>query len=166
MRKGYAIAAIGLLTLAACGGSDEQVYRGPDGEEVRVERGGDGTTTYRSADGEAVITTGDVGAAMPAGLPAYPGATGAGGMQMNATGADGGSGQVSSFTTSDAPADVVAFYRTALEAEGFRIAATMDMGDTQMILGERADGNGGVQISATAVPGQDTSVTVIGGEGG
>ncbi|MGP1352964.1 MAG: hypothetical protein ACTS1Z_06545 [Parasphingopyxis sp.] len=166
MRKGYAIAALGLLTLAACGGPNEQVYRGPDGEEVRVERDGSGTTTYRRADGETVVTTGDAGTAMPGGLPSYPGASGAGGFQMNATGRDGGSGQVSSFTTSDAPADVITFYRNALEAGGFEIAATMDMGETQMIVGERADGNGGVQISATAVPGQGTTVSVIGGEGG
>ncbi len=166
MRTGYAIATIGLLALAACGGSDEQVYRGADGEEVRVERSGDDTVTFRSEDGEAVITTGDIGSAAAGGLPPYPGAADSQGMQMNATGPDGGSGQFWSFQTSDTPADVVAFYREALPSAGYEIGATMDMGDAQTIIGNRADGNGGVQITATAVPGEGTMVTVIGGEGG
>lgn len=166
MRIVYPVTIAAALALSACGGSDEQTYRGADGEEVTVARGGDGTMTFRSEDGETVVTTGDVGSAMPGGLPSYPGGDDSRGMQMNATGRDGGSGQVSSFTTSDAPADVVAFYRAALESAGYEIAATMDMGDTRTIVGNRPDGNGGVQISATAIPGQGTTVTVIGGESG
>ncbi|QLC25806.1 hypothetical protein HFP57_12770 [Parasphingopyxis algicola] len=141
MRTTHMVSAVALLALAACGGSDEQVYRGPDGEEVRVERGGDGTTTYRSADGDAVITTGGSGAEMPGGLPAYPGADTSRGIAINTTARDGGSGQVSSFQTDDSPAEVIAFYRAALERDGYRIAATMDMGQTQMIAAER-DGGG------------------------
>ena len=155
-----------MLTLAACGGSDEQVYTGPDGEEVRVERGGDGTTTYRSGDGEVTTTTGDTGAAMPAGLPSYPGAETTGGMNFNSTGHDGGSGQVSSFQTGDTPAEVIAFYRTALERSGYRIAANMDFGETQMISAARPDSSGGIQITATAVGGQGTSVSIIAGQEG
>ncbi|MEM8695651.1 MAG: hypothetical protein AAGE05_06475 [Pseudomonadota bacterium] len=159
------MASLALLALAACGGSNEQVYRGPDGEEVRVERGGDGTTTYRSADGEAVVTTGELGADMPGGLPAYPGADASNGLNINATGRDGGSGQVSSFNTSDSPADVIAFYRRALERDGYRIAATMDMGESQMIAAEREDGEGGIQITATEAGDQGTTVSVIAGMG-
>lgn len=161
MRTGYI--ALAVLTLTACSGADDQVYVGPDGEEVRVERGGDGATTYSSNDGEATITAGDTGAAMPAGLPPYPGAESAGGLNVNATGRDGGSGQISSFQTSDAPADVIAFYRTALERGGYTIAATMDLGETKMITAERTDGNGGIQITATSAGGRGTTVSVIAG---
>ncbi|MGP1283348.1 MAG: hypothetical protein ACTS1X_10265 [Parasphingopyxis sp.] len=165
MRTIHMVPAVALLALAACGGSNEQVYRGPDGEEVRVERGGDGTTTYRSGDGETVITTGELGAEMPAGLPRYPGADTSRGLNIDATGRDGGSGQVSSFQTDDAPAEVIAFYRRALESDGYSIAATMDMGQSQMIVAERQDGEGGVQITATDMNGQGTSVSVIAGGG-
>lgn len=161
MRTGYI--ALAVLTLTACSGADEQVYTGPDGEEVRVERGGDGTTTYSSSDGEATITTGDTGAAMPAGLPSYPGAQTTGGINVNTTGRDGGSGQISSFQTSDAPADVIAFYRTALERGGYTIAATMDLGETKMISASRTNGNGGIQITATSAGGRGTTVSVIAG---
>lgn len=164
MRTG--LIALAMLGLTACGGADEQVYTGPDGEEVRVERGGDGTTTYRSDDGEATITTGDSGAAMPAGLPAYPGAQTTGGVNINAAGRDGGSGQISSFQTEDAPADVIAFYRAALERGGYTIAANMDLGETKMISASRADGNGGVQVTATSAGGRGTTVSIISGQEG
>jgi hypothetical protein len=166
MRTGYIAPMLAMLALTACGGSDEQVYRGPDGEEVRVDRGGDGTTTYSSTDGEATITTGGPGTTMPAGLPAYPGAESTGGVNANVTGRDGGSGQISSFQTSDAPAEVIAFYRNALQRGGYTIAGTMDLGQTQMITAERADGDGGVQITATSAGGRGTTVSVIAGMGG
>lgn len=158
--------ALAMLALTGCGGSDEQVYTGPDGEEVRVEREGDGTTTYRSDDGEATITTGDAGAAMPAGLPSYPGAETSGGITINSTGRDGGSGQVASFQTGDAPAEVIAFYRAALERSGYRIAANMDFGETHMISAARPDSSGGIQITATAASGQGTTVSIISGQEG
>lgn len=164
MRTG--LIAVSMLALAACGGSDEQVITGPDGEEVRVERGGDGSTTYSSTDGEATITAGDTGAAMPAGLPAYPGAETGGGLNITSTGRDGGSGQISSFRTSDTPADVIAFYRAALERSGYRIAANMDFGETRMISASRPDNSGGIQITATGAGGQGTAVSIIAGQEG
>lgn len=164
MRTGFI--ALAMLALTACGGSDEQVFTGPDGEEVRVERGGNGTTTYSSTDGEATITTGDAGAMMPAGLPAYPGAETAGGHNINSTGRDGGSGQISSFQTSDSPADVIAFYRAALERGGYRIAANMDFGETHMISASRPDNSGGIQITATGAGGRGTTVSIIAGQEG
>ena len=164
MRTG--LIALAMVALTACGGSDEQVYTGPDGEEVRVERGSDGTTTYRSDDGEATITTGDAGAAMPAGLPAYPGAESTGGMNINSTGRDGGSGQISSFQTSDSPVEVIAFYRAALERSGYRIAANMDFGETHMISASRPDNSGGIQVTATAAGGRGTTVSIIAGQEG
>ena len=163
MRTKFGMATMAALALTACGGSDEQVFVGPDGEEVSVERGGDGTTVYRSEDGEAVVTTGEGNTTMPGGLPAYPGADSSRGVNINAAGRDGGSGQISSFQTSDSPADVIAFYRAALERGGYRIAGTMDMGQSQMIIAERAGGDGGVQITATNAGGQETTVSVISG---
>lgn len=161
----HMVSAVALLTLAACGGSNEQVYRGPDGEEVRVERGGDGTTTYRSGDGETVITTGELGGGMPADLPLYPGADDSQGFNIDATGRDGESGQIASFQTGDAPAEVIAFYRSALESGGYRITATMDMGQSQMITAEREGSEGGVHLTATDAGGRGTTVSVIAGGG-
>lgn len=152
-----------LVSLAACSGSEETVYTGPDGEEVTVERGGDGTTTYRSDDGETTITTGSLDSTAVGGVPAYPGATSREGLNLNTTARDGGSGQISSFQTNDSPGEVISFYRNALESSGYSIAATMDMGQSQMLVAERNDGNGGVQITATDIEGRGTNVTVIAG---
>ena len=144
MRTG--LIALAMLALTACGGSDEQVYTGPDGE--------------------ATITTGDASAAMPAGLPAYPGAETTGGLNINSTGRDGGSGQISSFQTGDSPAEVIAFYRAALERDGYTIAANMDFGETQMITASRPDNRGGIQVTATAAGGRGTNVSIIAGQEG
>ncbi len=157
------ILGISLVSLAACGGSEETVYTGPDGEEVTVERGGDGTTTYRSEEGETTITTGSLDTTAVGGVPPYPGATSREGLNLNTTARDGGSGQISSFQTNDSPGDVIGFYRNALEGSGYSIAATMDMGQSQMLVAERDDGNGGVQITATVIEGRGTNVTVIAG---
>lgn len=160
------VSALALLSLAACSGSEETVYTGPDGEEVTVQREGDGTTTYRSEDGETTISTGTLDTTAVGDVPMYPGATSREGLNLNTTARDGGRGQISSFQTNDSPSDVIGFYRNALQSRGYSIAATMDMGQSQMLVAERNDGNGGVQITATDIEGRGTNVTVIAGSEG
>ncbi|NNC72319.1 MAG: hypothetical protein HKN78_05520 [Sphingomonadaceae bacterium] len=162
-------AVTGSLALAGCGissgGSDETVSQGPDGEEITISRDRDNSVTYSNEDGETVVTTDTGGDTAVAGLPAYPGAQGNGGMNINATGDNGGSGQITNFRTTDAPDDVIAFYRRALERRGYDVRATMQTGQHQAISAEGSD-ESGMHITATEIPGQGTSVTIIAGHGG
>lgn len=165
--RGYFLMPVGALALlAGCGESaEEAAVRQATNGEVDVSRDGDGTVTYSTDDGEARITTGDLGDAAPAGLPRYPGADTSRGVNIDASGRNGGSGQISSFQTSDPPDRVIAFYRAALERQGYEITATMDMGQSKTITATRENGNDGVHVSATGVGGQGTTVSIIAGGG-
>lgn len=165
MRMAIFGTAAAAMALGGCGASDETVTIGDDGEEVTISRDGDNTVTYETEDGEAVVTTGNGGDTAAAGLPAYPGASGNGGMNINATSDNGGSGQISNFRTGDTPEEVIAFYRRALESRGYQVRSTMQTGQHQTISAQ-SDDNSGVHITATAIPGQGTNVTIIAGQSG
>jgi hypothetical protein len=163
------IAVLALLALSACK-SQSEVASGtvtdPDTGEttrypVKSDRD-DGTIDIRTDNGTMQIRSG-ADAPMPAGFPAYPGATANGGSAIfNATGANGGSGGMTSFLTDDPPEKVIAFYRDAATRQGYAINAEANMGPMRMIGSEGKDGKGGFQLMVQRDPASGkTSATLL-----
>ena len=141
-----------LLIATACGGNDEiasGTFDDGEGGEGSYSVTGDDESTetvIKSADGEVRIASGSKALQdLPMGIKLYPGAN----VESSMTGmADGGSGAMVVFSTSDSQEDVIDFYRKEMEAKDIKIATEVKAGDMQMIGGERGDGEG-VNISAT-----------------
>jgi hypothetical protein len=167
MRISRVISIATLSALAACSQgardiAEDEAGRG-DNSDYQAREDANGTITYTTEDGEATITTQGNASTAAGGLPPYTGADNSRGVSINATGRDGGSGQISSFQTSDTPEQVIAFYRRALESQGYEITATMNMGQSQTMTANRGSGDTGIHISATSAGGRATTVSVIAG---
>jgi hypothetical protein len=91
---------------------------GPDHEKASIEVGGS----------ESKI---------PSEVPVYPGAKVEGNFSVTGNGADGqGSAAQYSFSTPDAPSQVLAFYHEKLESSGMKLALNTTTGDGGMLMAE------------------------------
>lgn len=155
------------LILAGCGGEESAVYDESEADQAAaaIARGEEDVTIRSETGDEIRVRTGEASGPLPGGMPAYPGANRTGGYSANSTGAEGGSGQIVAFSTDDSPAEVIAFYREAIEDSGREITASMDMGQMQSLSVTDTDDRGGFTITATET-GQGTSITIAGGRSG
>jgi hypothetical protein len=126
------------MALSACGkDSDTNVIRGENGEKVTIETTTDDGNTSIEATNEkgerVVMNTSSEGATWPADAPsfatAYPGATLTTSMASNANGT---TGNVLVFETTDAPAKVIAHYKALATKAGLTEAASITSGAAMM----------------------------------
>jgi len=153
MRRAWTIGAA-LLALAGCGGREQanQAAAGPGQPPANV--------VVTAPEGRVEVRTGGAPAALPGGLPAYPGATATGSVDVSADSVEG-SGHVVGFTTPDPPSQVIAFYAQAANAAGYRIAQQMNMGSTAVLAAGRGEGEG-VTVTATQAGGATQVQIVVG----
>jgi hypothetical protein len=153
MRRGWTIGAA-LVALAGCGGREEanQAAAGQGQPPANV--------VVSAPEGRAEVRTGGAAAAMPGGLPAYPGASGTGSVDVTGAAAEG-SGHIVGFTTPDPPSQVIAFYAQAATGAGYRIAQQMNMGPTAALTAVRAEGEA-VSVTATQAGGTTQVQVVVG----
>ena len=143
-----------MLALAGCGRNDAP--GAPGGGTTGAD--GSPAMTIVTNEGRAEIrTSGSAAANLPDGIPAYPGAESAGGMTITGGSAEGG-GAMSSFRTSDSPAQVLEFYAAAAERAGYRVEGRMTMGPNAALTAAR-DG-GGFHVNAIRGP-EGTMVQLI-----
>jgi hypothetical protein len=153
MRYGWTIGAA-LLALAACGRSGGQAGAG----NIAMS-GTPGDVTISTPNGTAEIHVGTgTAAALPEGIPPYPNMVAGQNIDING-GSGQGQGRILGFSTSDAPAQVIAFYAQAVAAAGYTVANRMDMGATSTITAQRGAGQA-VHIVATQAAGS-TRVQII-----
>lgn len=163
MMRTMLMIATATVMLAGCGG-EKTVYSDTEGNEVKVTREGDGETSeieIKSADGSATVNidSGGTDAKLPLGLSVYPGAKVVSTMTSNSDGKTGGMVVMQSSADRDA---VVAWYRKAVEAKGFKIESEITTQDLRSISGT---GDGG-SFSLQVVPSDSgSSITLIAGQG-
>lgn len=156
MRSGLIIGAA-FLALAGCGRSGGEAERQAAAGNVSVS-GAPGDITISTPNGTASIHTGGAPAAMPEGIPPYPNADAGQNIDING-GSAPGQGRILSFSTHDAPAQVIAFYAQAIAGAGYTVANRMDVG-AYSTLTARRDGGQAVNIVATQAAGA-TRVQII-----
>lgn len=155
IRTNFALAAAMALLVAGCGSTSETevasgTYTDPatgKTAEYKVsgsKDGEDGNVTVKTEDGEMRFGT---DATLPAGLTPYPGSKMTGGFAGTSEGKQGG---VASFEVKGKAADVVAHYRSQIEAAGLKVKSEMKAGDTILIGAEKpGDANTTIQVTAT-----------------
>jgi hypothetical protein len=151
--NGRLIAGAVLLALAACGRS---------GGEAETGNGAAGAAppaiTIATPNGIVEVRSGGVTAGLPEGIPAYPNADAGQNIDING-GSGPGQGRILSFSTYDAPAQVIAFYAQAVAAGGYSVANRMDMGSASTLSARKGAGQA-VNIVATQAGGA-TRVQII-----
>jgi len=152
------IGGAALLALTACGRGDRQATPG----NVATS-GSPADITISTPNGTAEIRTGGAPTGLPQGIPAYPNADAAQNIDING-GSAPGQGRILGFRTSDAPAQVIAFYAQSVTSAGYTIANRMDMGATSSLTARGASGQM-VNIVA-AQSGGSTRVQIIVAAGG
>ena len=158
----FLMIAAATLALAACGG-EKTVYSDADGNEVKVTREGDGDASeikITSADGSATVNIegGGSDAKLPLGLSVYPGAKVVSTMTTNADGKSGGMVVMESSAERDT---VVAWYRKAVEARGFKIESEITTQELKAISGSKEGGSFSLQVTPTE---NGSSITLLAGE--
>lgn len=161
MRTFWMLAAA-TLALAACGG-EKTVYSDAEGNEVNVTREGDGDASeikITSADGSATVNidSGATDAKLPLGLSVYPGAKVVSTMTTNADGKSGGMVVMETGADRDT---VVAWYRKAVEAKGFKIESEITTQDLRSIAGTKDGGSFSLQVTPND---SGSSITLLAGE--
>jgi hypothetical protein len=155
MKAPTPIIAATMLALAACGrggnGADRQANQAAPPAPAPAN------ITIATPEGTAEIRTG-AGAALPAGLPAYPGAQPNAAVEVSG-GAPQNQGGIYGFRTSDPPAQVIAFYAEAARRGGYTIANELNMGATATLTAQKGPGEA-VNITATQAGGA-TQVQLI-----
>ena len=157
MRGRWMIGAA-LLALAACGRSGGDAQRGTGNVAV----GGTlADITISTPNGTTQVHTGTgAPSGLPEGIPAYPNVQA--GQSVDISGASvQGTGRILSFSTPDAPAQVIAFYAQAVGAGGYTVANRMDMGATSSLTATRGEGQA-VNIVATQAGGATQVQIIIG----
>ena len=153
------IAGAALLALAACGRSGGEAERQAAAGNASVSVT-PGDITISTPNGTAEIHTGGgAPSGLPAGIPAYPNADAGQNIDING-GQAPGQGRILSFSTHDAPAQVIAFYAQAVAAGGYTVANRMDMGAASTLTARSATGQA-VNIVATQAGGGGTRVQII-----
>jgi ABC-type glycerol-3-phosphate transport system substrate-binding protein len=152
-----------LLALAACGRSGGGAERQAGTTNVTMS-GTPGDITITTPNGTAEIHSGGgAPAALPEGIPAYPNQDPGQAIDING-GSGQGQGRILSFSTHDAPAQVIAFYAQAVAAGGYSVANRMDMGASSTLTARRGEGQA---VSIVAVQaGGGTRVQIIVAAGG
>jgi hypothetical protein len=172
MKKLIALAAVAVLSLSACGKSEDKTIsvKDPDsGEKVDVTMSGSdkSTMTIKSDEGSLVINSGD-NARAPEGFDVYPGAkikssmTGIGESIGSGTGVGSAAGTMVAMTTKDTPAAVLAYYKAKLVAKGMKIGMETTTPQGGMI---SAGGDGdkpGALVTASATNGETTVSVMMG----
>jgi hypothetical protein len=162
------VATAAALIVAGCGGSSDPVKgNAATGNGTVVAQGGGatitkdagGTTTVTTNQGTAQIHAGAPTGALPGGLPAYPNAQAAGGMEFSGT-AGGQQGRVVTFTTADQPGQVLDFYANAANQAGFQTLGRTEVGPSHALA--LMKGNEAVTVTTTGAGGQ-TQVQIAGG---
>jgi hypothetical protein len=152
------IAGAALLALAACGRSGGEAERQAAAGNASVSVT-PGDITISTPNGTAEIHTGGgAPTGLPAGIPAYPNADPGQNIDING-GQAPGQGRILSFSTHDAPAQVIAFYAQAVAAGGYTVANRMDMGSASTLSAQK--GGGHVSIVATQAGANGTRVQII-----
>ncbi|WP_380875385.1 hypothetical protein ACFB49_04430 [Sphingomonas sp. DBB INV C78] len=155
-----------LLGLAACGEKETASGTVKDDSGTATykltEKDGKSTLTVKTADGSAHITSGDGTAALPEGLAPYPGATITSSTRITGDTPEKG-GSMLSFDTTDAPAQVVAFYRTAAQKAGYLVESEVKAGTMEMLVAKNP-GKAAFTLTANR-EGEKTSVNLLGGAG-
>jgi hypothetical protein len=155
--RGGSIGGAALLALAACGrGGGEADRRAAPGNVSMSATPAD--ITISTPNGTAEIHAGGALAALPEGIPAYPNVDSGRNIDVNG-GSAPGQGRIQSFSTHDAPAQVIAFYAQAVAGAGYTIANRMDMGATATLTAQRRQGQA-INIVATQAGGA-TRVQII-----
>jgi len=155
----HTIALLGLLlSLAACDRG------GPANEVQEAGAGASGKrVTIRTSGGSAVVESGGGTAALPSGLPLYPGAQVTASTIVTGKGRDGpDANAMLSFTSTAAPAEIAAFYKQAAVKAGYRIDGEVTAGDMAMLSATRA-GTGFTLTATRAARGSEA--TLITGRG-
>jgi hypothetical protein len=118
--------------------------RGKDGEMANMEIGG----------GEGK---------MPSWVPVYPGAKAQGNMTANGESGDGaGEGGIVTFTTSDPPSTVRAFYEAKIKAMGMNFNSSLVAGSGAMIMGEDEGGKRTLHVMVAEGSGETTFTVTYG----
>ena len=147
MRKLFAVAMIGAaVALVGCGKSDTKTYTDGSGNSITTSKDGDGHMTITGANGEKVEFGTGSSAKLPADIPLYPGAKVT--ASFSGQGKDGSGGMVS-FTTTDTPDAVVAFYKQKAEAAGMAQTMNMDMNGTKSYVAANDKDKRSLAITAT-----------------
>ncbi len=156
------------MALASCGGSDTQSLTVPDGKggSARIEQSGrDATIT--GSDGTSVRMTSE--GTLPAHVPAYPGATRS---SFGTIASGGGSMVTATLTTSDTPAEVIAFYKDKLVAGGLTIAMESTTDGQSMIMASKGTAAEAMQsgdmttVTASPKDGQTEIAILVNSKGG
>jgi spermidine/putrescine-binding protein len=150
------LASFAVLALASC-------HKSKDGSYA-VDQSRDGTTTtVKTADGTAVIHAGGgTEAAMPAGLPLYPGATITSDTMISKD--SGKTAGVVTFQSAAAPDALTAFYKDAAIKAGYTIENEMKAGDAQLLAGKKPGGDS-FHFNVSREGSVSTVTMLTGGEG-
>ena len=143
------IIALLSTSLAGCGSPNEVTLTDDDGKKVTLSADKDGkTSTIKTAEGTMTATAGASSIPFPDAAPEYPGATVTGSMSMDATVNGKGSSKSITLETSDAIAQVGAFYKAKMTAANLPISAEMNSPEAFSLTS--GDGSAGATLSVLA----------------
>lgn len=133
--KTISLTALCAFALLASGCGKETTVSTPTGDAKVTQKGNVTNIEMKSSKGEKVnIAASDKGVALPEGfpndIPVMPGAV----VKMALT--TGGNLSVH-FSVKSTPADAMKFYEENLKAKGWKIDATMNMGEASMVSAEK-----------------------------
>ena len=141
------------------------------GEKTKISvdaKSGDKTITVKSKDGDGTISVSQDGEApknLPAYVPVYPGAKYMGSFAAaSSKSGEGGpvAGGMVTFTTNDASAKVLAFYKDAFTKAGMKEQGSGDMGGMALLSFTKGDNEQeGAQVMASPAPTGGTQVQVM-----
>ncbi|MGL6043509.1 MAG: hypothetical protein ACRC1J_06250 [Sandaracinobacteroides sp.] len=163
--RALSIAALAALSavLTACG-SDKPGTASADGTSTSAggssvtvdQEAGDDRVTITSKDGDNIASmVAGSGAQWPASAPAYAPPYPGGAMVSAMSGsADGKSGGMASFETTDTPDKVIAYYKAKAAAAGLEKVTTMAGDGMTMFAATDATGDTGVSVQASVSEGK------------
>lgn len=146
-RTSFVLAACSCaLLLTACGSpadrAAERAIENASGGDADVDVQG-GTTRVTTSEGTVTVGEQELPADWPTDVPAYPGST------IQAAGTVNGQGKGALFQTSDASADVVAYYKTQLAAGGWTMDTVAAMGSISVLSASKEGRTVAIQIAAS-----------------
>jgi hypothetical protein len=149
------ISAAAASLLAGCGGGKSQ----NSAASSNTSSGGAAAAQGGGAAGaQQANASGAVAGSLPGGLPAYPGAQP--GQATDVSSAAGGTaGRVVTFTTADAPAQVIEFYANAASQGGLQTIARTNVGPNSTIAFLK--GTEAIQVIASPLGGR-TQIQIAG----
>jgi hypothetical protein len=140
------------LLVAGCGGGTTTTVATPEGT-MSVNQVGNEVTVRNEETGQVVTS----GTGMPADFPAefvYPAA-----LEVLHTFSDNQGAMSASIKTGDAPEKVISFYQHAAASGGWQVEATLDLGTSRFLTGQR--GSTGFAIEVRKDPQGGPSLVVV-----